>query len=195
MGVGAPELCPRYPLPPHAHPVVLVLCAAACRVQAEFPSGKAEKHTATLVQYTEGGVTSMARTVGLTAAIAAQVRVLAFSRVPSSPLAVVHGSGCMAGCVQPWLRSFRCALRVRGAARVGCWLLGERRPGLVWARVHLLRSHTHVLCPPPACLQLILDGKTTELGVISPMTAQWYVPILQSLHKEGVDFRETVSTL
>ena len=54
-----------------------------------------------------------------------------------------------------------------------------------------LYAHLGVLSAP----QLILSGKTTERGVISPMSAEWYEPILHSLKGEGVEFRETVTVL
>ncbi len=57
------------------------MCLMHHEVDVEFPAtGLKQRHTATLIQYTENGVTSMSKTVGLTAAIGAQV----VSRTPCS---------------------------------------------------------------------------------------------------------------
>jgi hypothetical protein len=50
------------------------MCLMHHEVDVMFPAtGVKQRHTATLIQYTEQGVTSMSKTVGLTAAIGAQV--------------------------------------------------------------------------------------------------------------------------
>ena len=125
--------------------------------QAELTSGQRQLHTATLVQYTENGITSMAKTVGLTAAIATQV--------------CTEGGGDVSVFAAVGMR---CCAHLRSA---------------------IDGSAACLLCVVVANSQLILDGKTTERGVISPMSPEWYVPILSTLHDEGVNFVETVKDL
>jgi hypothetical protein len=59
------------------------------------------------------------------------------------------------------------------------------------ARVPVCNRRVLAGCRGSWC-QLILDGKVTETGVICPITPQWYEPILDALHAEGVEFTETV---
>ena len=91
------------------------MCLMHHEIEVRFPAtGLRQLHTATLVQYTENGVTSMSKTVGLTAAIGTQ---------------------------------------------------------------------------------MILDGQGTGLGMVTPIKPEWYMPILDVLHHEGVEFYETVKDL
>jgi len=91
------------------------MCLMHHEVRVVFPAtGVTQLHTATLIQYTEDGVTSMSKTVGLTAAIGTQ---------------------------------------------------------------------------------LILDGAVEKTGMVTPVTPEWYEPMLHVLHKEGVKFHETVRDL
>ena len=82
--------------------------------QARWPDGRRELFTATLIQYTEGGSTAMARTVGITSAIAAQ---------------------------------------------------------------------------------MLLNGSVKSPGVVTPMSREWYEPILRALAAEGIALVERRSRL